>query len=159
MWATMCRQHVRVLWLFSRSGLSNFLLEHNTLPGLTPLDVVDGGAMHPKLTGNLGHRLTTGRQLALDLQHLALIQRSHTTLPTAGLRSLTLRLRLAGSFLGSGQCGGLLRCGQIQLNVLSLSQRSVRLDKSLSDELELVLRKNVHVHRSERVQCSTESPS
>jgi len=116
--------------------------------------------MHAKIPNDLGHRLTTSRQLALDLQHFLLRQRRPTL--AAGLTSLTLRLRcLYGrcpyDFFAGGQRNGLLGLGQIQFNVLGRKQRNLRLLQGVCDLLELLSRKDVHAHEEERVKCSTGS--
>ena len=119
------------------------------LPGLVPLDAVDRGAMHAKIPSDLGHRLTASRQLALNLQHLFLRQRRPTL--AAGFTGLTLRLRClyrrcTDNFFAGGQRDGLLGLGQIQLDALGRKQYNLRLLQRVCDLLELLSRKDVHVH-------------
>ena len=50
------------------------------LPGLTPLNAVDGGGVHAKFLSDLAHRLTTSCQLALDLNRFVELLKFSDTL-------------------------------------------------------------------------------
>lgn len=132
------------------------------LPSLVPLDAVDGGQVDTKLLGNLGHGLIPSSQLAPNLQHLGLRQHRHPTLSLAARPTrLTLRLGLlygccTYNFLASGQGDGLLGLGQIKFNVLARIKSKTSIVERFDDLSELRFRKDVHVHRLERVQCSRE---
>jgi len=112
-------------------------------PRLVPLDAVDRGAVDAKLLSDLGDRLATSLQLALNLQHLLLRQRR----PRLAARHTSLRLRLRSLYGGctySLGCWCDCRLGHVQFDVLAGVDGHEGVLQGSGDLLELFVRKNVH---------------